>query len=368
MHPIAGTALTIGGAMHDTIVVLENNTVERISLSNAHLSYLLLEEGQKAEADLMAQSAGGGAVNTAIALARLGFKTSTLIKVGTDDKAAQIRTALAREGVSLQYVRETDRLGTGSSVLILAHDRNAAIFTYRGANGLLDFRDIAAAGLANDLVYISGLSNESATNFPAIVRAAHSAGAYIAANPGARQLSARADEFWSEIAKLSVLCVNRHEASLLIPHMKAPSEDYRPIETTSDTAPPWLLKYGLQFQSIHRGLIEWMRRILAMGVRTVVVTDGARGAYAATGAELTFCPALAAKVQGTTGAGDAFSSTFAAYAATGHEVGVCLQRATTNASAVVTVADAHSALLTHTTLEQVALDRSFELKLSRWPI
>src|SRR5262245_12198555 len=66
-------AITIGGAMVDTIAIIESDRIERMSMLNAETSFLLLEEGRKTEALDVSTHCGGGAVNTAVAMARLGF-------------------------------------------------------------------------------------------------------------------------------------------------------------------------------------------------------------------------------------------------------------------------------------------------------
>ena len=42
--------LTIGGAMIDTIAIIADNRIERMTMLNADSSFLLLEEGRKTEA------------------------------------------------------------------------------------------------------------------------------------------------------------------------------------------------------------------------------------------------------------------------------------------------------------------------------
>ncbi len=362
------SALTIGGAMIDTIVVLENSTVERISFNNSHRSYLLLEEGKKADADFIGQYAGGGAVNTAVAFSRLGYDTAILTKIGRDERANSVRAGLANEGVSLDFVEQTDKLGTGSSILVLAHDRDAAVFTYRGANALLQGTNLPSAALNRHLIYIARLSNESAELFPSIVQTAYAAGAYVVANPGARQLASRADDFWGAIGKLSMLSLNGDEATLLIPHLASRIGSLpvqRPVIDDQHKL-PWLMTRGLTMDSIHLSLADLMRLLLQTGLGTIVITDGARGAYAASGSQLSFCASLPTSVRGTTGAGDAFSSTFAAFASAGHSIDDSLRYATLNASAVLLAPDAQSQLLTADQLEVACKSRIEEFSMGRW--
>src|SRR5262249_21197196 len=79
--------LTVGGAMIDTIAIIANDRIERIRMTNADNSFLLLEEGRKTEALEVSTHVGGGAVNAAVAMARLGLDVGTLVKLGKDARA-----------------------------------------------------------------------------------------------------------------------------------------------------------------------------------------------------------------------------------------------------------------------------------------
>ncbi len=172
-------AVTIGGAMLDSIALIDSDRIERMAMRNADSSFLLLEEGRKTEAIEISTHCGGGAINTAIAMARLGCDVSTVVKLGQDARADQILTRLTEEGVSTRWVMRDGRAPTGASVMISSHERDAAIFTFRGANTLLRSDDLKPDMFAVDLVYISSLSNESADCFPELVKAVESLGRWF---------------------------------------------------------------------------------------------------------------------------------------------------------------------------------------------
>src|SRR5262245_37239366 len=153
--------LTVGGAMVDTIAVIDSDRIERMTMLNADSSFLLLEEGRKTEAEEIATHCGGGAVNAAVAMARLGLDVAALVKLGTDLRADTILARLAEEGISAQWAMRDSRLPTGASVMVASHERNAAIFTFRGANTLLEPDDLSDDAFAVDVVYVSNLSNRS---------------------------------------------------------------------------------------------------------------------------------------------------------------------------------------------------------------
>ena len=87
-------------------------------------------------------------------MSRLGFDVATLVKLGRDHRAETVLAHLMREGISTRWALRDGRAPTGASVLISSHDRNAAIFTFRGANTLLDESDLQDDAFAVDVVYV----------------------------------------------------------------------------------------------------------------------------------------------------------------------------------------------------------------------
>jgi ribokinase len=353
--------------MVDTIAVIDDALIERMSMNNADRAFLLLEEGRKTEATFISTHAGGGAINSAVSFARLGYSVTTLVKLGRDTRAQAVRDALAAEGVSPSLIAETDAAGTGASVLISAHERNAAIFTFRGANSLLESSDLAHADFTQDIVYISGLSNQSADVFPEIVDRASAHGAFVAANPGIRQLAARGDAFQKTLSKISLLSMNLDEAATLLPRLMErhpkPLRTYLPPMTRES---PGLMRRGLEASGFEMALPHFCEALLSLGPQCILVTDGKRGAYTAVGNEIVFCTSLATDVVGTAGAGDAFISTFTAFYANGATPGEALQFAATNASSVVEFADAQSGLLSSKALHDAFKFNKDRLPLSSW--
>lgn len=353
--------------MIDTIAVIDDDLIERMSMNNADRAFLLLEEGRKTEAALISTHAGGGAINSAVAFARLGFSVATLVKLGMDARAGAIRETLQTEGVSQALIVETEAAGTGASVLISAHDRNAAIFTFRGSNSLLHASDLPGNGFSHDIIYITGLSDRSADVFPEIVSRAASQGAFVAANPGIRQLAARGDAFHKALSKISLLSMNREEAAALLPRLQEfrpkPSHTFGPV-ATGDCVD--LMRRGFSASGFEMALPHFCEALLTLGPRCILVTDGKRGAYAATGNDIVFCPSLSSRVVGTAGAGDAFTSTFTAMYANGAKPGEALQYAAVNASSVVGFADTQSGLLDDTALHLALASNKAQLPLQPW--
>src|SRR5208282_5650335 len=343
--------LTVGGAMIDTIAIIDSDRIERMTMLNADSSFLLLEEGRKTEAEEVSTHPGGGGVNAAVAMARLGMDVALL----------------AQEGVSSRWTSRDARAPTGASVLVSSHDRNAAIFTFRGANTLLQVEDLRDDAFAVDLVYIANLSNQSADCFPTIVKRAKAHDALVAANPGPRQLSARGQAFLENLAAIDILILNRTEADLLVPSLVARAGEGGPtLALAPGEEAPALAARGLVGGGFEMGIAAFFRALARLGPKHLVVTDGAHGAFVASSAEILFAPALKSKVVGTAGAGDAFGATFATYVALGQPIDEALRAATINSASVVGHIDTQTGMLRRQEIDRRLAAAPPQPAIRRW--
>lgn len=361
-------ALTVGGAMIDTIAIIPSDRIERMTMRNAESSFLLLEEGRKTEALEVSTHVGGGAVNAAVAMARLGLDVATLVKLGKDARAETVLARLMQEGVSARWAVRDGRAPTGASVLVSSHDRNAAIFTFRGANTLLEEGDLREEAFAVDLVYISSLSNASADAFPAIVRRAKANRALVATNPRVRQLSSRGGAFQENLTLIDILAVNSSEADILVPRLATRFGDVgHALGFAPGEQPPRLALRGLTSGGHEMSLAGFFAAVCRLGPRHVVVTDGRHGAWLGCKDAIMHCPAPQAEVAGTAGAGDAFNATFASYIALGRPPAEALRAAALNASSVVGHVDTQTGLLTREALDARLATTTDTLSVRTWP-
>lgn len=359
-------ALTVGGATIDTIAIIDSDHIERMTMDNADMSFLLLKEGSKTEALEISTHCGGGAVNAAVCMARLGLDVSAMIKLGRDARAETIVARLLEEGASVRWAARDARLPTGASVMISSHEQNAAVFTFRGANTLLTDDDLKDEAFSVDLVHIAPLSNRSAECFPAIIAKAKAAKAWVVANPGPRQLQARSSDFEQCLGKIDVLSINRTEAELLLPPLTARFGDGGPAIAEPDCPP--LAKKGLSSGDFRMSLVAFMSAMSKLGPRNTLITDGADGAYLGTQGQIYFCPPVRdVVVAGTAGAGDSFSTTFGIFSARGEPPEKSLRAATLNATSVVERIDTQSGLLDSSALEDKLRQPSGQLHIRQWP-
>lgn len=366
-------AVTVGSAVVDIIAVVANKDIERLTLQNTAASFLLLEPGRKIEADSISIHTGGGAINTGVALSRLGYDVAPLVKLGRDLNAQKVLETFAADHLDDRLVCRSDNFATGVAVMISAHDRNPSIFTFRGANTRLRPDDVPGDAFDGaKLVFVSGLSNDSADCFPGIIRAAKAAGAFVATNPGIRQLTSRREAFLGVIGAVDLLTINKVEAATLLPGLVAARgeavalvEPSCPLVPPSVDLPP-LLRSGIGGAQADLTLPAFMSRLHAEGPRYIAITDGAKGAYVSGAGKLVYCPTLPVEVAGTAGAGDAFAATLAAGLADGQALADAVVAATVNAAAVVAVVDTQSGLLERDTLAARSAAAARQLKVMSW--
>ena len=352
-------AITVGSATIDIIASIRSEDIERMTLHNVTESFLLLEPGHKVDAESISTYIGGGAVNAAVSLARQGFDVSALVKVGNDLNAKKLMERFAEEGISSDLVRHHDQESTAVSVLISSHDRNAAIFTHRGANGFLFEDDIPVSAFEDArLVYVTNLSNDSADRFPSIVRNAKSAGAFVAVNPGIRQLTRKTEALFDNIEHIDLFQCNFDEARALIPALVSRTgwekkDSSRQSDQEPDSIPV------LEIEGFKLKIEDFAQRLHALGSDIVGITNGGDGAYISvvrdgdiSNATLHVQPVYDTTVKGTVGAGDAFASTLAGCVSRGMDIASSAQFAARNAASVVAALDAQSGLMTLAELEQ----------------
>ncbi len=223
---------------------------------------------------------GGKGANQAIGAARLGADVTFVAKLGRDAFGDQAAANLEREGVRLDYVQRTAKAATGVAFIVVDDAGENTIIVASGANAQLTSADVDSAGpaLVGADVALFQLESPLATVIHA-ASMARAAGVKVVLNPApGRRLEAEL------LATVDVLTPNETEMQLIT---EMPVETLTQIELAA-------------------------RTLLVQGVKTVVVTLGAKGALAVTQAGARYVPAYKVEVVDTTGAGDAFNAALAA--------------------------------------------------------
>jgi len=243
---------------------------------------------------------GGKGGNQAMAAARHGAEVDMIGCLGNDEFGARLRERLAAAGVGLTHLRTVPQ-GSGMSVAIQQDSGDYAAVVVSGANRAIDEGQIAAAADVLRQSRVLLLQNEIADSVnAAAARAARAAGATVVLNAA----PARSPAGLRGLVDLIV--VNTVEAEML---------GAGPV---TDLA----------------GAAAAARRLLTLAP-TVIVTAGAHGVAAVSGAEtLTVAAHPVARAE-THGAGDVLTGTLAARLAAEDRLEVALRYA--NAAAALHV-------------------------------
>lgn len=345
-------ALVIGGATIDVITSIDTADIECLTMKNATNSYLMMEQGKKVEATRIENQIGGGACNAAVAMARLGAKVSCVLKLGSDHDADRVLGRLTEEKIDTCFVKKELREQTGKSIIVSSHDRNAGIFVHRGANTTLCLSDVTKEMFEGvDLVYVSTLSAQSANAFPKIVELAKKAGAFVACNPGIRQIRRRKGDVLNALKWVDLLAINNEEACALAEGVVSVSDQ----KNVAVEQQPELIAKGFGDKDAFVSFQDLARQVHDIGCRYLVVTNGAEGGYLADKNTVLFRPSVPCDVESTIGAGDAFNATIAYALVSKQTVYGALNMAASNGAAVAASLDTQSGLLSENEIKKKVL-------------
>lgn len=231
---------------------------------------------------------GGKGANQAVAAARLGGQVSMVGRVGSDAFAQSLLDGLTADGVDHNFVTQDPDAATGVAFIVVDDAGENSIVVASGANMRLSSANVDAAKvvIASADVLLLQLEIPLAAVTQA-ARAAHAHGATVILTP------APACPLPPELLSLiDVLVPNESEAALLT---RLPVGDRAEIESAA-------------------------MALRELGVDTVVLTLGRRGALLVREGEKEFIAAFEVTAVDTTAAGDAFVGGFAVALAEGRSL------------------------------------------------
>lgn len=342
--------LTIGSGMQD--IFIQYNAAESLQLhtKEEELIYTILRAGRKIEAEKLLYFCGGGAANSAVSFARLGFESESFFKIGTDQEGTFIINTLTKQNVSTKHCIKTEQSQTGKSFIIPELHGNQAVIVYRGANLTMTEQDIPKNAIAEcDQLYITSLSGPVAQLFTTITGLAKTYGKLVAANPGTSQLLAGPELLKKALSHIDILILNSYEAQLLMTTLTVTPQRFKTIKTT--TPLPSLLTTPLGLASACFTLPLFFQEVHSHGPQVIVVTNGAEGVYASDTKTIFFHPSIATTITSSLGAGDAFGSCFVGSLLHGDSIDNALRAGIINSSSVIQHLGTQNGLLTYNEIQ-----------------
>jgi ribokinase len=244
---------------------------------------------------------GGKGANQAVMAAKLGAAVTMVCKLGRDVFGEGTLENFRSFGVDTSHVTFTADAFSGVAPIAVDPDGRNSIIIVTGANDLLSVDDLerARSAIAAAGVLVCQLELPVETSLAAL-RIAREEGVPTIFNPAPAR-----EELPEELYRLSdVICPNEPETELLT---------------------------GLEAGD------EAARALLARGAGAIVLTLGERGCLVVDGGQTTHVPIEPVQAVDTTGAGDAFVGSLAAFLAAGRGLADSAERA--NRIAAISVQD-----------------------------
>ena len=266
-------------------------------------------------------AAGGKGANQAVAAARAGGKVTFVARVGRDMFGDQAIAGFVKEKINTDHVSRDKSRPSGVALIFVAKDGENSIAVAGGANNGLSATDVkkAKANIADAGMLIMQLETPLET-VQAAADLAAKAGLHVILNPApARALP---DEL---LKKISIITPNETEAELLTG-----------INVDSDQA-----------------AAQAADKLLARGVKTVIITLGSRGAFVVGDGVRKLVPGFKVKAVDTTAAGDTFNGALAVALVEGQTLTNAVRFANAAAALSVTRLGAQTSVPTRKEIEKM---------------
>lgn len=271
--------------------------------------------GQEYEARSIRTTPGGKALNQAVALARLGAQVSAVGAVGDDGVGRDVLGALRGEQVDVNWIDVREDVATSICLCFVGEHGESAITWHIDDDVAVRPETVRAAGSAfrgADGVLVTFETPLSTIREAIDAGRRSGARVFVAPAPPLANPADAASLPWNQV---DVLVPNENEARVLL-------ADGRDV-------PAHQLAGALSHD---------------LTVATVAVTLGAAGCVLHTAKESHHYPAHEVVAIDTTGAGDAFTATFAAYLVSGASEAEAVDAAQSAAAWTVQRAGGHAAM------------------------
>jgi ribokinase len=318
--------LAIGDTSHNVFLEMTDDTVDIVCRKDDQNCQICFSWADKIPVKALHDTIGGNSCNAAVSFARLDFKTALYTHVGGDDQGQRIIKTIGEDNISADYVVvDKDKMTNFSTVINLHGERSILVYHEHRHYVMPKFEPAR-------WIYFSSMGEGSDSIFPDICRYVDETHAKLCYQPGTFQLKMGAQVAKDLLNHTHVFMVNKEEAEL-----------YLGVEQTDD------------FRSLLDG-------VLALGPRIALITDGPKGAYVSDGKEYIYLGIIEeAPRNEATGAGDSFSSAFAAALASGTSLGEAMLWGQAQASSVIQKVGPQAGLLHRKQLQHI-LDTHPDLK------
>lgn len=230
---------------------------------------------------------GGSAANTIIGLAKLGFSTSFIGKIGDDKEGDLIELNLAFNGVFTNNLIYSEEGNTGRVLGFVDKNGERCLYVDPGVNDEIAIDEINPLYIMNCKImhYTSFVGDSFKTQIELLEKLNDET--ILSFDPGMLYVNKGLKELKPILDRTNILLINETELRLLF------EDYYKSIDCVDSLTVP-----------------EIVLHIIDDGIETVVVKKGSDGVYARNQNEECDMEAFKTEAVDTTGAGDSFNSGF----------------------------------------------------------
>lgn len=271
---------------------------------------IFFELGAKYKIEERFETLGGCAVNVACALAQLGIKPACYSKLGDDHSGRWIKSKLQEYGVDQELITIEKYFASDLSAIVVDEaSGDRVIFSNQRVNGTLQIDPQKIK--ETEWIFIGDLQGAWEEHLQNIFQIAKEKKIRVAYNPRQSNIHDNVQKIIENIPASEIIFLNKDEV----------------LEIVSTRG-----KFSKVNLENDKFIITELKKI---GGQVVVMTDGAKGAWAMQGEKIWFVSAIKVKAYDSTGAGDAFSGAFLGAYLKGEKIAECLKWGIINGGSVV---------------------------------
>jgi len=321
--------ITVGSATVDALARTEFCEMVHDKKNEECIAYPV---GSKILMKELILTVGGGGTNSAVSLSRLGHKVAFLGKIGSKYNSKRVVQQLKEEKVDTSLIIRSKTGRTGYSIVLDSKKHDRTILTFRGSNSDLRFNEVNLKKLKTKWFYFSSLIGTSFNTLEKIANYAAKNNIKIAFNISS-YLAKKGKKYLKNILnKTNILVLNKEEASILVGK-----------ETINNL----------------------LKKLNKLGPEIVAITDGKHGVYVNANDIIYSGKPNNIKIVETTGAGDAFASSFLCGMIRKNNVEFALKLGMTNAESVIQHHGAKEKLLTYNEALKIMKKRPIKVSKKR---
>ncbi len=224
-------------------------------------------------------TSGGSAANTIVGLSRLGCSTSIIGKIAEDEDGDLIEYNLAINGVYTNNLIYSEEGSTGKCIGFVDNEGERCLYISPGVNDDIKIGEINPLNIMRCKImhYTSFVGDSFNAQIELLEKLSKET--LLSFDPGMLYVQKGFDELKPILERTDILLINESELRLLC-------------------------------NNSNNDLKELTVGLLDLGIDTIVVKQGSKGAFAINNSEECFVEAFECDVVDTTGAGDSFNSGF----------------------------------------------------------